>query len=154
MTKLEALDRMRRLITAHGWAVQSVEAGGPRPDWAYTVGLTPLGAPELLITGKKPQEACRILNGFAEHVLHAEPPEPGDQRPLVGGPLVEIVKVQRPDAHLLTAITFYGSEQVRALQLAWADDRGHWPWDVGFRSRRGGQPVLGPRAATQRRVAG
>jgi hypothetical protein len=28
-----------------------------------------------------------------------------------------------------------------------ADDRGHWPWDVGYRGVRGGQPVLGVRAA-------
>jgi hypothetical protein len=32
------------------------------------------------------------------------------------------------------------------LQLVYADDRGHWPWDTGFRGGRGGQPVLGARA--------
>jgi hypothetical protein len=154
MTKLDALDRMRRLITRYGWAVQCVEAGGGRADWAYTVGLTPLGAPELVITGKPPDEACDVLNGCAEHVLHAQPPEPGDQIPLVGGPLVEVVEVQRPDVHLLTSVTFYGSEQVRGLQLVWADARGRWPWEREFRGRRGGQPVLGPRAPTQRRVYG
>lgn len=154
MTKLDALDRMRRLITRYGWAVQYVEAGGGRPGWAYTVGLTPLGAPELVITGKPPDEACDLLNRVAEHVLHAEPPEPGEQIPLVAGPLVEIVEVQRPDVHLLTSVTFYGAEQVRGLQLVWADARGHWPWERAFRGRRGGQPVLGPRAPTQRRVYG
>jgi hypothetical protein len=35
-----------------------------------------------------------------------------------------------------------------ALQLVYADDRGHWPWDVGFRGGRGGQPVLGARDAS------
>jgi Domain of unknown function (DUF4262) len=34
-----------------------------------------------------------------------------------------------------------------ALQLVYADDRGHWPWDPGFRGGRGGQPVLGVRDA-------
>jgi hypothetical protein len=154
MTKLDALDRMRQLITRYGWAVQYVEADRARPGWAYTVGLTPRGVPELLITGKPPDESCAVLNRVAEHVLHAEPPDPGDQVPLVGGPLVEFVRVQRPDVHLLTSVTFYGSEQVHALQLVWADERGRWPWDRGFRARRGGQPVLGPRAPTQRRLAG
>jgi hypothetical protein len=154
MTKLDALDRMRRLITRYGWAIQFVEAGGTRPDWAYTVGLTPLGRPELLITGKPPDESCELLNGVAEHLLHAEPPAPGDQVPLVGGPLVEFVAVHRPDVHLITSATFYGGEQVRALQLVWADERGRWPWQCGFRGGRGGQPVLGPRAPTRRRVFG
>jgi hypothetical protein len=34
---------------------------------------------------------------------------------------------------------------VRGLQMVWADDRDRWPWERGFRGRRGGQPVLGPR---------
>lgn len=32
---------------------------------------------------------------------------------------------------------------IDAQQLVYADDRGRWPWEVGF---RGTQPVLGPRA--------
>lgn len=31
--------------------------------------------------------------------------------------------------------------------------RGHWPWDVGYRGVRGGQPVLGVRASARRDVA-
>jgi hypothetical protein len=30
----------------------------------------------------------------------------------------------------------------------YADDRGHWPWETGFRGGRGGQPVLGAREAS------
>jgi hypothetical protein len=65
---------------------------------------------------------------------------------LRGGPLIEIVEVAEPAAHLLLAAQFYGAG-IRALQLVHADDRGHWPWEVGFRGVRGGQPVLGMRAA-------
>jgi hypothetical protein len=72
-------------------------------------------------------------------------PRPGAQIPLRSGPVIEIVKVAEPSAHLVTAVQIYGP-QVRALQLVHADDRGHWPWDAGYRGLRGGQPVLGPRA--------
>jgi hypothetical protein len=48
--------------------------------------------------------------------------------------------------HLLRGVDLYGPV-VRGMQVVWADDRGRWPWDVGFRSSRGGQPVLGPRTA-------
>jgi hypothetical protein len=46
--------------------------------------------------------------------------------------------------HLLTAVALHGPA-VRGLQMVWADDRSRWPWERGFRGRRGGQPVLGPR---------
>ena len=62
-----------------------------------------------------------------------------------GGPLIEIVEVAEPAAHLLIAAEFYGTG-IRALQVVHADDRGHWPWEVGYRGVRGGQPVLGMRA--------
>jgi hypothetical protein len=35
---------------------------------------------------------------------------------------------------------------VRALQLAWCDAAGRWPWEPGHRARRAGEPVLGRRA--------
>ena len=88
--------------------------------------------------------ATELLDDVASHVLHADAPQPGEQIPLIGGPLIEIVEVAEPAAHLLTAVEFYGPG-IRALQLVHADDRGHWPWEVGFRGVRGGQPVLGLR---------
>jgi hypothetical protein len=82
----------------------------------------------------------------ASHVLHATAPRPGEQIPLRGGPVIEIVEVAEPAAHLVTATEFYGPG-IRALQLVHADDRGRWPWEVRYRGVQGGQPVLGVRAA-------
>ena len=50
--------------------------------------------------------------------------------------------------HLNVAAELCGP-QLTALQLVYADDRGHWPWDRGFRGGRGGQPVLGARAGNR-----
>ena len=62
------------------------------------------------------------------------------------GPFVmEAVAVERPQDHLLLATAVYG-DTVRALQLAWAGDRGRWPWEQGHGARRAGQPLLGLRA--------
>jgi hypothetical protein len=145
-TPADYLAHMRELIDCHGWAVQGVERDRVRPPWAYTVGLTPAGRPELVVTGLPIGRATQLLNDVAAHVLHAAAPRPGEQVPLRGGPLIEIVEVAEPAAHLLLAAQFYGAG-IRALQLVHADDRGHWPWEVGFRGVRGGQPVLGMRAA-------
>jgi hypothetical protein len=115
------------------------------PPWAYTMGLTPNGRPELVVTGLLAR-ATRLLNDVVSHVLHAAAPRPGEQIPLRGGPVIEIVEVAEPAVHLVTAIEFYGPG-IRALQLVHADDRGHWPCEVGYRGVRSGQPVLGVRAS-------
>ena len=126
-TLADYLDYLRDKITRYGWAVQGVERDRIHPPWAYTVGLTPHGRPELAVTGLPLGRATRLLGDVAEHVMHAAAPRPGEQIALRGGPLIEIVTVAEPSAHLLMAIRLYGPG-VRALQVVHADDRGHWPW--------------------------
>jgi hypothetical protein len=144
-TRQDYLDHLGRMIMDSGWAVQFVERDRLHPPYAYTVGLTARGKPELVVTGLPARPSAELLNDVAVHVLHSELPEPGEQIPLIGGPLIEIVEVDVPEAHLLMVGEFY-DPGFRALQLVHADDRGHWPWDVGYRGGRGGQPVLGTRA--------
>jgi hypothetical protein len=148
MTGEQYLRYLADLVARRGWAVQGIERDRDHPPWAYTVGLTTWGRPELVVTGLPLQRAAALLNAVAAHAVHAEPPTPGEQVPLVGGPLVEVVRLPHPEAHLLRAVDLFGPS-VRGVQVVWADDRGRWPWDVGFRGSRGGQPVLGPRTATR-----
>ena len=140
------LNYMRDLIDIHGWAVQAVERYRVRPPWAYTVGLTAAGRPELVVTGMSEHRAMHLLNDVAAHVLQAGALAAGEQLALEGGPLIEVVELTEPTAHLFVAVELYGTG-IRAQQLVHSDDRGHWPWDVGYRGVRGGQPVLGVRAA-------
>jgi hypothetical protein len=151
-TRADYLNFLGGEIAEFGWAVQGVERDRIHPPWAYTVGLTLYGQPELVLTGMPLRRAGRLLNEVAAHVMHAEAPRPGDQIPWRGGPLMEIVQVAEPSAHLVIAVEMFGTD-LRALQILHADDRGHWPWDVGYRGVRGGQPMLGLRASRRRRVA-
>jgi len=142
-TRLDYLNHIREMADRTGWAVQGVERGRHRPPWAYTVGLTRHGKPELLLTGMDLEPSAEVLNAFARHATHEATPSPGDHFPSDGDPVFEFVEVAEPTAHLDVAVEFYGPK-IRALQLVYVDDRGHWPWDVGY---RGVQPVLGIRAA-------
>jgi Domain of unknown function (DUF4262) len=151
-TRADYLDHLSGLIAEFGWAVQGVERDRIHPPWAYTVGLTLHGQPELVVTGMPLRRAAELVNEVAGHVMHAEAPQPGDQIEWGGGPFMEIVEVAEPAAHLVMAVEMFGTD-LRALQVVHADDRGHWPWDVGYRGVRGGQPVLGVRATVRRRVA-
>ena len=146
------LNHMQDLVDRFGWAVVGIEDDQIHPPWAYTLGLTPRGRPELVVTGLPLPRATWLLNTVACYVLDTAVPRPGEEVLMEGGPLMEVVRVAEPSAHLFTAVEFYGAG-IQALQLAHADDRGHWPWDSGFRGHKGGQPVLGVRAASRMGVA-
>ena len=147
-THFDYLEQIRGIIACSCFAVQGVEGDRHHSPWAYTAGLTAHGKPELLVTGLSNARCARLLDDVASHVLHAEAPHPGEVVPLTGGPVIEIVEVTEPTAHLAIAVEIFGPE-IRALQLVHADNRGHWPWDAGYRGGRGGQPVLGVRAPSQ-----
>jgi uncharacterized protein DUF4262 len=138
------LAHLRELLQRHCWIVQGVQRDRHRAPYAYTVGLTAHARPELVVTGLPYGRAATLLNGVAEHVLHADAPGVGEVIRLRGGPVIEIVQVAEPSVHLSVAAAINGPG-FAALQLVYADDRGHWPWEAGFRGGRGGQPVLGAR---------
>jgi hypothetical protein len=144
-TRLEHLAYVRGQLEEHCWVVIGVRGDRYRAPYSYTVGLTSHGRPEIVVTGMRQQRAADLLNGAAAHLLHTDPPAAGERVQLIDGPLIEIVSVTQPSAHLYVAAELCGPD-LRALQLVYADDRGHWPWDRGFRGGRGGQPVLGRRA--------
>ncbi|HSV40592.1 MAG TPA: DUF4262 domain-containing protein [Nocardioidaceae bacterium] len=145
-TDADYFDKIAGVIDANGWFVQGVEKDRWRPGFAYTVGLTMFGHPELLVTGMAHRAAAHLLNGLAHPLVwHAAPAfVAGDFHLWPGSPAIEIVDVAEPTVHLVMAEGMYGSD-IRAVQLVYADDHGRWPWEVGF---RGHQPVLGPRSQT------
>jgi len=144
-TRADYLDHMAGIVEDCGWAVQFVERDRDHPPFAYTLGLTLRGLPELVITGLPAQHAAHVLNGEADRVIVDGVPQPGERLVLSDGRAAEVVALPHPEAHLFAAVDLYGGA-LRALQLARADDRGRFPWEVGHRAGRGGQPVLGPRA--------
>lgn len=143
VTRADYADVLRTKMLDNGWAIQYVE--NARTPWAYTIGLHDWGRPELLITGVSPARALRLLNIVAREAMCGLDLTPGRRVKVPGGPLVEIVAVDHPDAHMSWAIEMGGPE-VQALQLVWADGRGRWPWSAAFCDGRRRQPVLGVRA--------
>ena len=139
----ECFDQLRETIRTSGWAVQFVESD--RTPYAYTIGLHDWDVPELLVTGVSPQRAVRLLNSVARDLVRGDTFTPGQQFTIPVGPVIEIVEVAHPDAHMNFAVALGGPE-IRALQLVWADGRGRWPWSAEFADGRAAQPVLGVRA--------
>ncbi|OBJ50889.1 DUF4262 domain-containing protein [Mycobacterium sp. 1423905.2] len=138
------LDVVRAIIADRGWAVQYVEHES-RP-FAYTVGLSRRGLPELLITGMRPHMSARVLNSVAHQIVDdGMVLRPAERIDFQGEFLLEVVEVAHPDVHLKVVLGLY-ERPFRAFQLVWTDDCRHWPWDLGWSRGRRRQPVLGIRS--------
>lgn len=74
---------MYGIMLMHGWAVQHVEC--ERRPFAYTVGLTRRGLPELVVTGLSPRRGQRLLNIAARRALVGDLLTPGMQTTLPAG---------------------------------------------------------------------
>lgn len=146
-TKAARLAYVKGLLAEHPWVVIGVDRDGFRPPYSYTVGLTELGLPELLITGLAKERAAKVLIAAANTMLDAAALTVGARIQLPGKRPGEVVRVAEPSVHLPVSTDLFG-DRVTALQLVYADIRGRWPWDKNFRNGRAGQPVLGPRTRT------
>lgn len=136
------LRNVREKIMKHGWMVQGVFGDEGGPGFAYTIGLTEAGLPELLISGNLDnQVAMQLLNAAA--ALHvANEFQPGDEISDIANVVFRVVAC-KPDAPVQQALNYYhdpkGSKgTVRTLQLVWPDDNGLYP---GPFSRSDGQPL-------------
>lgn len=131
-----------RVIREYGHQVVGVfpTEGDDGAPFAYTVGRTLSGRPELLITGPlRPDIACAILN-YAAEVDDGTPLEPGDRDDILVGYTARIVEVDPWASQMFQAVRLFG-EEVRALQLVWPDPGGRFPWDEGWAYERDAQPV-------------
>lgn len=135
---------VRDRLTRERFLIQVVADSTTEAELSYSVGLTAHGLPELVVVGLRRTDASQLIQVWGDYLLDESLVLPGET--LESGPFVlEAVEVERPEDHLRVAVALYG-DAVRGLQLAWADDRGRWPWQAGHRVRRAGQPLLGPRA--------
>lgn len=63
-----------RTIAEHGFAVQAVFQGPDTPAFAYTIGLSLAGMPELVVPGLPPQVSHGILTGAARSMIEGAIP--------------------------------------------------------------------------------
>ncbi len=143
---------IRATIRRHGWAIQAVLADPTTgdPDYAYTIGLTTLRHPELLIAGLPPDTAAHHLNLLATRIHAGDPPPAGTT-------LTDLTPPRRH--HLLTLDTAASDDllhhanalhqhpdgpPVPAYQLIWSDPAGHLPWEPGCTGPATDQPLAAP----------
>jgi hypothetical protein len=124
------------VVEEHGWAIQTVSPAPERDDgahFAYTVGITNLGHPELIIVGLPALVCQQILNRMVLMIKNGRAKFgvgdlvsgliPGTDYQLKIGP----VDPELSENNLIVAHALY--EDVQALQVIWPDINGRYPDD-------------------------
>jgi hypothetical protein len=146
------------IIQQFGWAVVHVVPSEEDPagavPFAYTVGLTAAGHPELIIAGLPPDLGHQLLNEVAGRV-HDEGARFGHGR-RVSDVIVDqdlVILTGRPTGELWpgAALARYGRERLRLQQLVWPDPGNLFPWQEGYEPDEFRQPLIdAPSAAMAR----
>jgi hypothetical protein len=120
------------------------------PSFIYTVGMTNLGAPELIVFGLSPEMVHGALNQiYMEISLQARPKDEkkiSDQWS-VTMLLEEVERTVATEYTTFTEMYFKGSgKQPTYKQLVWPDEHGKYPHQHGFSKKlRAAQPYIGKR---------
>src|SRR5438445_2793259 len=100
------LAELHRLIDEHGWAVRHVGAGTEpgQAAFSYTVGLTAMGHPEVIVTGLPFDHAHTFLNNIGADVRGGKQFRPGLATEDLTGPGLFVVFIAVEDTSGLTAV--------------------------------------------------
>lgn len=141
---------LRETIRKHGWAVQAVGPDPRRlsPPFAYTVGLTRFGHPELVVFGLPDKQAAAVLNALGTRARSGLRIADGAlfAAGAAGSRALRAAAFPYPEDVLFTACSRYGP-RVTALQIIVADESGTFPGEPGFRDPEWLQPPPGTFAA-------
>jgi len=132
-------------IATAGWTVTAVLPEQPGDAHvAYTVGLTGVGAPELVLTGLRPDLAHAILGDLAQRALAGQrwPHRHRIDDLLLGHPAVIVVGTANEQIVPATACAIYGPGTVALQQIVWPDPADRFPWDPGYQYPSHTQPML------------
>lgn len=143
-------DEQSEIIGKFGWAVVHVLPTDDDPaetvPFAYTVGLTGYGFPELTVAGLPPETGHVLLNEVAGRVRDEGLLLGHGQRirGLIDGQEVRIVAGESDETLFPgAALMRYGDDRVSLLQIAWPDPADRFPWQSGYDATTYPQPTIG-----------
>lgn len=126
-------DQQSKNIEKYGFTVQAVFSDGVNPGFAYTIGLTKYGQPELLVFGLPAQAAMHFLNGIVESSNFA-PLSLGEDAvidDLANLPMgLRIISQAEAGRYCFQVHHRYGKERPTFMQVVLSDQHGRMPWDA------------------------
>jgi hypothetical protein len=135
------MDLLRK-IDAFGWTVIGVSApvgDVPSAPFAYTIGLSRLGVPELFVSGLPSRVAGSILNDLGRLAKGGTSLRSGrlddvlaNDVPLELRPFDESRAQEFLGQLIWFTDTFADGIMPSVMQVVWPDKNGHFPWDAAL----------------------
>lgn len=148
MNRIQAM--LAKVIREHGMAIQFVFATEeePGPNFAYTIGMTDIGAPELIVFGFPQQLAGGVMNHLFNEMRTCQLQRDLDKvEDLLSVPLLlESIDSDVASEFTVQAEVYYEQRGRKPVykQMLWPDEQGIYPNQKGFdKALREVQPYLG-----------
>ena len=127
---------IRLIIRKHGWFVAKFEGTAYLPSFAYTIGLLEsFQHSELIVFGLD----LNVLHGIINHVgsyIRDHGPLISKQRysNFIESHQVQFVDIDSRNIkdYFGYALSYYDTDNIRAMQLVWPDSQGRFPWETKF----------------------
>lgn len=126
------ISRMWEHIADIGWGIVGVMPSENFPAFHYTVGLTLLNHPEIIIVGNFPSTPiAAVINTMGEKIKLGKVFTAGNSSEVLERYTVPIrtVTPHALEEHFGICRTFFGDNQYRALQVFMPDRNGKFPHD-------------------------
>lgn len=132
-----------RKIEAHGWTATYVfgKRDPAHRDFAYTLGFSDFGAPELIVFELEPQLINAVFWQYFEYMKSGQPLVDGlvfrpTDMPGFECTLRKAVKAETWDRYVFDAIRYARTKgrggQPEVMQIVWPSaTTGHYPWSPG-----------------------
>lgn len=134
-------------VARNGIHIQSIMASEECPSYVYTVGMTNIGASELIIFGIAPQSIAPVLMQiFHEIRMGGRPANQDSIHDLLAVSLL-LHEVQRSVAAEFTGQgdVYLENQNLKPTyrQMLWPDEKGKYPHEAGFDSKfKASQPYI------------
>jgi hypothetical protein len=133
---------VRSHIAEFGLAIRHVAGDDEHAPFSYTIGLTAIGHPEIVMTGMPFEYAQQFLNLIGRLVREGGRFQVGMWTEALTDAHPQLLIAVDNTSELTAVEQLYGD--VHALQLVWSDSHGNFPWQSGWRNPLSAQPLLGP----------
>lgn len=147
MNEQEYFFKLRELIKIHGFTLIGVfDDVGNDPSFVYSIGLTEMGWPELLLIGDiNPMFLEIIMTEVVDHFRKVGSVVPGDIGGIItGGYDLRVIEVDSAVAgakYGCQVKNFYPGRDIKFMQVLWPDKAGVFPNEEGYDNERP-QPVV------------
>jgi hypothetical protein len=137
-------------IASHGLHIQHVMGSEESPPFTYTIGMTNIGAPELIVFGLPPEVVHGAIMEYFNQLRMCHRPKDGATIQGIWDVtmLLETVESDEAAAYTVQANAFFEDKGKTPAykQMLWPDENGKYPHQRGFNlDYRPSQPYIAKR---------